>query len=60
MLNKSKNVNDDFVKQISKIFGVPELNKIKNGIEKALKNKNKSNMITSLLNKYSINKLDSI
>lgn len=59
MLNKSKNVNDDFVKQISKIFGVPELNKIKNGIEKALKNKNKSNMITSLLNKYSINKLDS-
>ena len=58
MFNKSKNSEDDFILQLANIFGVPDKSKVQDEIDKAQKNSNKSNSITSILKNYQNRTLD--
>ena len=58
MFNKSKNSEDDFILQLANIFGVPNKTKVQDEIDKAQKNSNKSNSITSILKNYQNRTLD--
>ena len=60
MFNKSKNSEDDFILQLANIFGMQDKSKVQDEIDKAQKNSNKSNSITSILKNYQNRTLDNV